>query len=147
MPDLTDIAKTIIEAGEKATARPWRTDGIDGVYASSIGLVAETLIYAHRFFDASYITLAANHADELARAYLERQNDNAQMQSVIDGDMKRIDELVVDNLEQRDLLKEAKDAFGAVAAMLQQAIDLKYLPPAAENDAELLLARLGREDG
>lgn len=74
---IEQVCREIIEAGEKATKRPWTTSG---EYKKTIDYKIHTpsgrawtigdAIYHEQDFDCEYIVTAANNADKLARACL-----------------------------------------------------------------------------
>lgn len=77
---LEQICKEIIEAGEKASQRPWK---MSGEFKKSMSYKIHTpsgrewmigdAIYHEIDRDAQYIVIAANNADKLARACLVMQ--------------------------------------------------------------------------
>ena len=75
MTDLTENARKVIAAGEKATARPWRNDcGETCAYIPSEG--EECILIEHGYGyatdkDFEFVVTACNHAPALAARVLE----------------------------------------------------------------------------
>lgn len=127
--NLTDIARKILEAGEKATKRPWVNDKSKFVdserFAHSDGIgvrweriyrqvdqytqenICETTVNKRE--NAEFIALTANHAEELAEAYLKAEASQLDLRKENEELKRKSDELARELLATLAKVNELQD--------------------------------------
>lgn len=80
------VCEEIIEAGEKAAARPWQNGyTIDGIFCHPYSEYDVTFLgEMKKLCDESFVILAANNADRLARMVLAMARDYPDAQGRLD---------------------------------------------------------------
>lgn len=90
---LEEICRSVIEAGEKATKRPWRVDPdhtsfVDKKYLGDLRkyTICEVGWHGDMTEDTNYIVTSANHAVQIAKALLVMRNGLEKCASHSHGD-------------------------------------------------------------